>query len=53
MESLAILVPIALVLAAAIITAFVWAVRADQFEDLDRHGKDIIFDEDKQEGDRR
>lgn len=44
MDSLAILIPVALVLSIVIIAAFLWAVKSDQFEDLERHGQDIFFD---------
>lgn len=44
MDSLAILIPIALLLSLAAILAFVWAVKSDQFEDLERHGQDPLFD---------
>jgi len=43
-DSLAILIPVALVLSIVIIAAFLWAVKSDQFEDLERHGQDIFFD---------
>ena len=46
MESLAILVPIALVFTAIAIAAFLWAVRSDQYEDLDKSASSILFDED-------
>jgi cbb3-type cytochrome oxidase maturation protein len=46
MESLAILVPIALVFTGIAIAAFLWAVRSDQYEDLDKSASSILFDED-------
>lgn len=45
MDSLAILIPVALLLCAVTIVAFVWAVKSDQFEDLERHGQDILFED--------
>ena len=49
MDSLGILIPVALLLCAAAIVAFVWAVKSDQFEDLERHGQDILLDTEKDE----
>jgi cbb3-type cytochrome oxidase maturation protein len=46
MDSLAILVPIALVFTGIAIAAFLWAVRSDQYEDLDKSASSILFDED-------
>lgn len=46
MQSLAILIPLALILLALIIGLFIWAVRHDQFEDLDKSANDILFDDD-------
>lgn len=45
MDSLAILIPVALLLCAIVIAAFLWAVKSDQFEDLERHGQDVFFEE--------
>lgn len=38
MESLYILIPIAIVLVCVAVAIFLWAVRSDQFEDLERQG---------------
>ena len=46
MQSLAILIPIALALTALGIWAFLWAVKSEQYDDLDRAGRDILFDDD-------
>lgn len=46
MEILYLLIPLALVLFGVIIWAFSWSVKNDQFEDLDRHGHDLLFDDD-------
>jgi len=40
------LIPLALVLLVAAVWAFFWAVKHDQFEDLDREANRILFDED-------
>lgn len=44
MDSLFILIPIALVLVAIAVRVFLWAVKSGQFEDLDTEGKRILFD---------
>lgn len=46
MQSLAILIPVALALTALGIWAFLWAVKSDQYDDLDRAASDILFDDD-------
>ncbi|MBS0313857.1 MAG: cbb3-type cytochrome oxidase assembly protein CcoS [Burkholderiales bacterium] len=47
MESLFLLIPLALVLAVVIGAAFWWSTRSGQFDDLDRHGRSIIDDDDR------
>ncbi|MFL0805392.1 MAG: cbb3-type cytochrome oxidase assembly protein CcoS [Agarilytica sp.] len=47
MNSLFILIPIALVLVAIAVRVFIWAVKSGQFEDLDTEGKRILFDDAK------
>ncbi len=44
MAILLLLIPISLLLIAIAGTMFIWAVNHDQFEDLDRHGFDILED---------
>ncbi|NOH71619.1 cbb3-type cytochrome oxidase assembly protein CcoS [Vibrio pectenicida] len=46
MESLYILIPIAIVLVCIAIAIFIWAVKSDQFEDLERQGHNILFEDD-------
>jgi cbb3-type cytochrome oxidase maturation protein len=41
-----ILIPLGVVLLAAAVAAFIWAVDHDQFEDLDREGSRLLFDDD-------
>lgn len=48
MESLYILIPIAIVLVTVAVAIFLWAVKSEQFEDLERQGHNILFDEDEQ-----
>ena len=45
MESLFILIPIAIVLVFIALAIFVWAVKSHQFDDLERHGSSILFEE--------
>lgn len=45
MESLFILIPIALVFVAIAIRIFFWAVKSGQFDDLDTEAKRILFDD--------
>lgn len=45
MESLYILIPIAIVLVCIAVAIFLWAVKSEQFEDLERQGHSILFDE--------
>ncbi|OIQ26350.1 cbb3-type cytochrome oxidase assembly protein CcoS [uncultured Vibrio sp.] len=47
MESLYILIPIAIMLVVVAIGIFLWAVKSDQFEDLERQGHNILFDDDE------
>lgn len=45
MESLYILIPLAVLIVALAVWVFSWAVKNGQFEDLDTEGKRILFDE--------
>jgi len=45
MSSIFLLIPLALMLLGLAIWAFVWAVRNDQFEDLDTEASRILFDD--------
>ncbi len=47
MQSLYILIPIAIFLIFLAIGIFIWAVNANQFEDLEKQGMSILFDDDK------
>ena len=49
MESLYILIPIAIVLVCVAIAIFIWAVKSEQFEDLERQGHNILFEDDKED----
>ncbi|MGF1684847.1 cbb3-type cytochrome oxidase assembly protein CcoS [Photobacterium minamisatsumaniensis] len=45
MASLYLLIPIAIIFVCIAVAVFLWAVRTEQFEDLERQGYDILFDE--------
>ncbi|MCE2597141.1 cbb3-type cytochrome oxidase assembly protein CcoS [Motilimonas cestriensis] len=47
MSIIFILIPIAILFVSIAIALFFWAVKSDQFEDLDREGVNILFDEDQ------
>lgn len=42
------MIPVAMVFVGIAIALFFWSVKNDQFEDLDRHGSNILFDDDEQ-----
>lgn len=46
MEIIFILIPIAIVFVAIAVYVFFWAVKSDQFEDLEREGSNILFEDD-------
>lgn len=52
MASLYILIPIAIVLVCIAGAIFIWAVKHDQFEDLDRQGLDILMDDEDNTSDK-
>ena len=45
MSIIYILIPIAILLTALGVYLFFWAVKTDQFEDLEKQGMSILFDE--------
>lgn len=47
MDSLLILIPIALTLGLVGLAAFLWSLRSGQFEDLDGAAQRILFDDDE------
>jgi cbb3-type cytochrome oxidase maturation protein len=48
MSIIYVLIPIAILLTALGIYLFFWAVKTEQFEDLEKQGMSILFDDDKQ-----
>lgn len=49
MESLFLLIPIAGIFVVIAVLIFIWAVKGDQFDDLNREGERILFDDDEPE----
>ena len=47
MESLYILIPIVIGLVCIAVGVFIWAVKSEQFEDLERQGMNILLDDDE------
>ena len=45
MEIIYLLVPLAAILAVAIAWGLLWAIRTGQFDDLDRPGHEVLWDE--------
>ena len=46
MSIIYVLIPIAIILVGLAVVIFFWAVKSNQFEDLDRQGYSILFDDD-------
>ncbi|ABM02775.1 cytochrome oxidase maturation protein, cbb3-type [Psychromonas ingrahamii 37] len=46
MSIIYILIPIAMIFVTIAIIVFFWAVKSNQYDDLDREGVNILFDED-------
>jgi len=49
MDILYLLIPLSMVLLCIIVSALVWAINSGQFDDLDRMGYQILFEEDRVE----
>lgn len=49
MSIIYVLIPIAMIFVAIAVWVFFWAVKSDQYNDLDREGINILFDEDLEE----
>ncbi|GAH04748.1 unnamed protein product [marine sediment metagenome] len=48
MDIIYFLIPLAMLLLAFAVAAFCWAVKSNQFDDLDREAYRILFEEDSQ-----
>ena len=46
MSIIYVLIPIAIIIVALAVVIFFWAVKSNQFEDLERQGYSILFDDD-------
>lgn len=46
MSIIYVLIPLAILLVLVALAFFFWAVKSDQFEDLERQGYSILFDDD-------
>lgn len=46
MSIIYVLIPLAIIIVGIGVIIFFWAVRSNQFEDLDRQGYSILFDDD-------
>lgn len=53
MNIIYVLIPLAVIIVALAIAVFFWAVRSKQFEDLDRQGYSILFDDDLSEQEKK
>lgn len=47
MEVIYLLVPIALLFVGVMAAAVTWAIRSGQYDDLDRAGEEILYDDDE------
>ncbi|MCU4674528.1 cbb3-type cytochrome oxidase assembly protein CcoS [Catenovulum sp. 2E275] len=47
MSVIYVLIPLAIIIVVVAIAIFFWAVKKNQFEDLDRQGFEILFDDDE------
>ncbi|MEF1217428.1 cbb3-type cytochrome oxidase assembly protein CcoS [Photobacterium damselae] len=48
MASLYILIPIAIIFVIIAVAIFLWAVKSDQYDDLERQGSNILFEEEEE-----
>lgn len=49
MSIIYVLIPLAIIIVAIAIAVFFWAVKSNQFDDLERQGYSILFDDDLKE----
>lgn len=53
MSIIYVLIPIAIIIVTIAIVIFFWAVKSNQFEDLERQGYSILFDDDLPEDEKK
>ncbi|SMF04321.1 cytochrome oxidase maturation protein, cbb3-type [Alteromonadaceae bacterium Bs31] len=53
MQSLLILIPLALIIVAIAVAIFLWAVKSGQYDDLDTEARRILFDEQKPQAEKQ
>ena len=53
MSVIYVLIPIAIILVLVAIAVFFWAVKSNQFDDLERQGYSILFDDDVAEKEKK
>ncbi|WP_026374931.1 cbb3-type cytochrome oxidase assembly protein CcoS [Aestuariibacter salexigens] len=53
MSIIYVLIPLAVIIIAIAVAVFFWAVKSNQFEDLERQGYSILFDDDLKPDERR
>ena len=46
MSIIYVLIPLAIIIVGIAVAVFFWAVKSNQFEDLERQGSSILFDDD-------
>lgn len=49
MEIIFLLIVISLIFIALLAAALYWAIKSGQFDDMERHGQEILMDDDKEE----
>lgn len=49
MSIIYVLIPLAVIIVAIAVLVFFWAVKSNQFDDLERQGYSILFDDDIQQ----
>lgn len=47
MDSLIVLIPVSLIIAAGALAAFLWSLRSGQYDDMEGAANRILFDEDR------
>jgi cbb3-type cytochrome oxidase maturation protein len=52
MSIIYVLIPLAIIIVGIAIAVFFWAVKSNQFDDLERHGSSILFDDDVNQKDK-